>query len=206
MVLEFHRTFGSKINDKPTLDIAEDLHKLRIDLIEEEFKEYKDAIAEKDLIEVADALGDLAYVIYGAAVTYGIDLDAVIAEIHRSNMTKLGTDGKPIYRSDGKVMKGPNYEPPNIEKIIYNPVQLTINNDSALTLNTFLGYKSEDLISAQQYSIYNTSEHIRYCVIHGEVPLSEVFVPDTHHDNLEYCAFCYCSWFATAFPVSKQKE
>jgi predicted HAD superfamily Cof-like phosphohydrolase len=99
------------------LDVPE--RKLRFDLIEEEFNELREALEADDIVEVADALGDIAYVVYGAAKTFGIPLDEVVDEIHRSNMSKLGEDGKPIYReSDRKVLKGENYFPPNIKAIL----------------------------------------------------------------------------------------
>ena len=138
MVLEFHKTFGAKIGESPSLDVSETSHELRINLIEEEFSEYKKAIEEKDLIEVADALADLAYVIYGAAITYGIDLDAVIKEVHRSNMSKLDENSKPIYRADGKIMKGPNYSPPCIEKALFKePVGITFTNENIIKVDNY---------------------------------------------------------------------
>lgn len=119
-VTEFHRVFagasGAHISETPTLAPA--TQRLRVDLIREELKEYEEALEAGDIIAVADALADLAYVIYGAALTHGLPLDALIAEVHRSNMTKLGADGKPIYRSDGKVLKGPNYSPPDIAAVL----------------------------------------------------------------------------------------
>jgi len=132
MVREFHETYDCPIADEPTTGPAE-LALLRYDLIHEELAEFWRAIGqpivygrgdvrrvdEADLVEIADALGDIVYVAYGAALAFGIDLDAVLAEIHRSNMSKLGTDGKPIYRADGKVLKGPNYSPPNLAPIVH---------------------------------------------------------------------------------------
>ncbi len=113
---EFRIAFNLPAGERPEL-LTDDRAELNDDLIAEEFDELQSAWAAGDLVEVADALGDLAYVVYGAAIEYGIDLDRVIREIHRSNMTKLGEDGKPIYRSDGKVMKGPNYSPPDLSFI-----------------------------------------------------------------------------------------
>lgn len=110
-VLEFHETYGCAIN----VGLGDPaLRNLRWELISEEANELYEAIQNVDEVEVADALGDLIYVIYGTAISFGIDLDAVVAEIHRSNMSKLGEDGKPIYREDGKVLKGPNYFKPDI--------------------------------------------------------------------------------------------
>ena len=107
-VKEFHTVFGQDAPDTPGFP-AKDVIKLRIELIREEFQELKDAIKDKDLVEVADALTDILYVTYGAGIAFGIDLDACLAEVHRSNMTKLGKDGKPVHREDGKIIKGPHY-------------------------------------------------------------------------------------------------
>lgn len=116
-VEEFHKVFGHPIADKPTL-ASDDRTALRIELIREELEELKQAIANDDIVGIADALGDLEYVINGAALEFGIDLPKVVEEIHRSNMTKLGSDGKPIYREDGKILKGEAYEPPNLQKAL----------------------------------------------------------------------------------------
>jgi predicted HAD superfamily Cof-like phosphohydrolase len=118
MVTQFHLLYGAHIEEKPTLDIPESLVLMRVALIQEEFKELLEAIAEKDLIEFADALADMVYVIYGFAVTTGVNLDRVLAEVHRSNLSKLGEDGEPIYREDGKVLKGPNWRPPDIKEVL----------------------------------------------------------------------------------------
>ena len=91
---------------------------LRLDLIEEEVQELRDGLGKGSLLEVADALTDILYVVYGAGHSFGIDLDDCFNEVHRSNMTKLGEDGRPMYRDDGKVMKGPNYETPNLEQFL----------------------------------------------------------------------------------------
>jgi predicted HAD superfamily Cof-like phosphohydrolase len=117
-VRQFHETFGVPIGTRPALsDAATNL--LRLKLIGEEYDELILAIEAGDIIATADALGDLSYVTYGAALTWGIPLDAVITEIHRSNMTKLGLDGKPIFRADGKILKGPNFEPPDLRRVIF---------------------------------------------------------------------------------------
>jgi len=116
-VKEFHETYGLPVLDTPTL--VPDRHKLRLALIVEEAEELAEAMDENDLVGIADALGDLAYVVIGAALEFGIPLEEVVDEIHLSNMSKLGAGGKPIYReSDGKVLKGPNYSPPNIAKVL----------------------------------------------------------------------------------------
>lgn len=117
MVKEFHRTFGQCRAIDPMFP-DEDITDLRIELIEEEFDELKAAVFDKNMTEVADALTDLAYVIYGMADIYGIDLDACFREVHRSNMSKLGEDGQPIKRSDGKFLKGPNYSPPDLKTVL----------------------------------------------------------------------------------------
>jgi predicted HAD superfamily Cof-like phosphohydrolase len=116
-VKEFMDTFGQNVRTKPEFPDNDTIH-LRIDLIEEELDELTVAIAEQDIVGVADALTDLLYVIYGAGHTFGIDLDKTFAEVHRSNMSKLGEDGKPIYREDGKILKGKNYTPPDLTFIL----------------------------------------------------------------------------------------
>ena len=118
MVREFHRAFGLPHRDRATWVPIRVLHDLRIDLLREEFEEYLAGEAAGDLVAVSDALADMVYVAYGTAVTYGIDLDAVLAEVHRSNMSKLGPDGRPVLRADGKVLKGPGYEPPDIAHVL----------------------------------------------------------------------------------------
>jgi predicted HAD superfamily Cof-like phosphohydrolase len=94
--------------------------KLRLDLIKEEYEELEEAVATRDVVEMADALGDIIYVVCGFAVELGIDLKAVVNEIHASNFTKLAEDGSVIKREDGKVLKGPNYLPPNIRAVLEN--------------------------------------------------------------------------------------
>lgn len=116
-VKEFMQKFGQTVRTKPEFPDNDTVH-LRVDLIEEELKELAEAIAERNIVEVADALTDILYVVYGAGHTFGIDLDKTFAEVHRSNMSKLGEDGKPIYREDGKILKGPNYTPPDLTFIL----------------------------------------------------------------------------------------
>lgn len=120
MVTEFHERFGVPIY-KSLYWPSEERMKLRLELIREEYQdELLPAVEQQDFIEIADALGDMVYVIYGMAIELGINLDACVTEIHRSNMSKLGEDGLPIYReSDNKVLKGPNYSPPDIKSIIF---------------------------------------------------------------------------------------
>ena len=93
---------------------------LRYALIEEELHELREALDDKNIVEVADALTDLLYVVYGAGHSFGISLDKCFEEVHNSNMSKLGADGMPIYREDGKVLKGPNYWKPDLKKVIYD--------------------------------------------------------------------------------------
>lgn len=122
LVREFMETFGHPVLDEATLIADKGWEDMRVRLIDEELQELKDALRNRDLVAVADALGDLEYVVNGAAIGMGIDLPAVVKEIHRSNMTKLGEDGNPIYREDGKVLKGPGYEPPSLEPILFPDV------------------------------------------------------------------------------------
>ena len=116
-VKTFMNTYGQDVKEKPDFPDSK-IVKLRIDLIEEELNELKEAINNNDIIEVADALTDILYVTYGAGHSFGVDLDSCFNEVQNSNMSKLGDDGKPIYNESGKVMKGPNYFKPNIKKII----------------------------------------------------------------------------------------
>ena len=110
----FMKTFGQEVKNKPDFP-EEKIKELRYDLIKEELEELKNAMETNDLKEVADALTDILYVTYGAGHSYGIDLDKCFAEVQKSNMSKLGTDGKPIYNEKGKVMKGPNFFEPNLK-------------------------------------------------------------------------------------------
>ena len=116
-VKEFMTSFGQEVKNKAEFP-NEKIVELRKKLIDEEFNELKDAINENDLIEVADALTDILVVTYGAGVAFGIDLDKCFKEVHRSNMSKLSEDGKPIYNEFGKVMKGPNYFKPNLKQYL----------------------------------------------------------------------------------------
>jgi predicted HAD superfamily Cof-like phosphohydrolase len=120
-VQEFHEAFGLGVQQKPIANLDENKLKLRFDLMAEENEEYLEAAKNNDIVEVADALGDLLYILCGTILEHGMQhkIEAVFNEIQRSNMSKLGADGKPIYREDGKVMKGPNYFKPNISDIIY---------------------------------------------------------------------------------------
>ena len=113
----FMETFGQEVKTKPEFPNAETTN-LRLELISEELNELYDAMEAKDIVGVADALTDILYVTYGAGHAFGVDLDKCFKEVQRSNMSKLGQDGKPIYREDGKVMKGENYSPPDLKKYL----------------------------------------------------------------------------------------
>ena len=113
----FMKTFGQEVKDKPSFS-TDKINKLRIDLIKEELDELSQAMKNKDLLEVADALTDILYVTYGAGHAFGINLDKCFDEVQNSNMSKLNEDGKPIYNESGKVMKGPNYFKPDLSKFI----------------------------------------------------------------------------------------
>ena len=113
----FMKTFGQEVKDKPSFS-SDKINKLRIDLIKEELNELTDAMKNKDLLEVADALTDILYVTYGAGHAFGIDLDKCFEEVQNSNMSKLDENQKPIYNDAGKVMKGPNYFKPDLTKFV----------------------------------------------------------------------------------------
>ena len=114
---DFMEAFGQEVLDVPTWpDFS--TRELRLELIREEYEELEEAIENRDMTGVADALTDLLYVIYGAGHAFGIDLDACYTEVHSSNMSKLGEDGRPLKREDGKVLKGPNFFEPELEMIL----------------------------------------------------------------------------------------
>ena len=113
----FMKTFGQEVKNKPSFS-TDKINKLRLDLIKEELSELTDAMNNKDLLEVADALTDILYVTYGAGHAFGIDLDKCFDEVQNSNMSKLDENGKPIYNKNGKVMKGPNYFKPDLSKFV----------------------------------------------------------------------------------------
>ena len=116
-VKQFMQTFGQEVKTKASFS-DEKTNQLRLDLISEELEELKNAMASKDLLEVADALTDILYVTYGAGHAFGINLDKCFDEVQNSNMSKLGSDGKPIYNESGKVMKGPDYFKPDLYKFL----------------------------------------------------------------------------------------
>ncbi|MGJ8666582.1 MAG: hypothetical protein ACSHW7_09470 [Patiriisocius sp.] len=119
-VHKFHSAFGLGIKNTPTADLSAKKNLLRYELMREENEEYLEAANNNDLVEVADALGDMLYILCGTIIEHGMQdkIVEVFNEIQRSNMSKLGADGKPIYREDGKVLKGPNYFKPNIAEIL----------------------------------------------------------------------------------------
>lgn len=123
-VAEFHAAFNLPRRTQPSIDVEKSLEALRISLLEEEVGELVTATRARDLTGIADALADITYVVYGTALTYGIDLDSVLGEVHRSNMSKLDHDGKPIIRADGKVLKSERYSPPNVAAVLRHQVAL----------------------------------------------------------------------------------
>jgi len=119
-VQAFHTAFGLGYSQTPLATLGVDKNNLRFRLMDEENIEYLEAAMAGDLVEVADALGDMLYILCGTIIEHGLQdkIEAVFAEIQRSNMSKLGVDGQPIYREDGKVMKGPNYSPPDLARVL----------------------------------------------------------------------------------------
>jgi len=116
-VKTFMETFGQEVKTKPSFS-TDKINSLRYELIKEELEELKEAMENKNFLEVADALTDILYVTYGAGHAFGIDLDKCFEEVQSSNMSKLGEDGKPIYNESGKVMKGPKYFKPDLTKFV----------------------------------------------------------------------------------------
>ena len=119
-VAKFHQTFGLGISHEPMADLGTEKNSLRFRLMDEENREYLQAAEDDNLVEVADALGDMLYILCGTILEHGMQykIEEVFNEIQRSNMSKLGEDGKPVYREDGKVLKGPNYFKPDIASIL----------------------------------------------------------------------------------------
>jgi predicted HAD superfamily Cof-like phosphohydrolase len=126
-VAEFHGAFNLPMQQLPSTEIDYALARLRVALLEEEVSEFVTASGKSDLIGITDALADIVYVVYGTALTYGIDLDSALQEVHRSNMSKLGSDGAPLIRRDGKVLKSEHYFPPDIAAVLsrQGPLSLT---------------------------------------------------------------------------------
>ncbi|MQA87594.1 MAG: nucleotide pyrophosphohydrolase [Streptosporangiales bacterium] len=122
LVCEFHAASGEEVPATPQRNVPLAQRNLRQQILEEEVQELREAVVAADLVGIADALADIVYVACGTAITYGIPFDAVFAEVHRSNMTKIGPDG-PTFRADGKIMKGPHFEPPDIESRLFDGVR-----------------------------------------------------------------------------------
>ena len=126
-VLAFHLAFGLPRQAMPNVDeVTRELADLRVRLQREETEELAEAAERRDLVAIADALADLVYVAYGSAITYGIDLDAVLSEVHRSNMSKLDADGRPLLREDGKVLKSRWYSPPDVQGVLTQQLPLPL--------------------------------------------------------------------------------
>lgn len=119
-VTKFHESYGLGIEHTPKANLPKNISELRFNLMKEENEEYLQAAQDEDLIEIGDALGDMLYILCGTIIAHGFQdkIESIFDEIQRSNMSKLGADGKPIYRKDGKVMKGPNYFKPDLKKIL----------------------------------------------------------------------------------------
>ena len=117
-VTKFHKAFGIGLEFKPNANLPSEITELRYKLMKEENEEYLEAVKSNDLIEIADALGDMLYILCGTIIEHGMQdiIEPIFDEIQKSNMSKLGLDGNPIYRDDGKVLKGPNYVKPNFDK------------------------------------------------------------------------------------------
>jgi predicted HAD superfamily Cof-like phosphohydrolase len=117
-VQTFHEAFGLTVNHLPTSDLGASIHELRFNLMKEENEEYLEAVKNNDIVEIADALGDMLYILCGTIVSHGLQskMEQVFNEIQQSNMSKLDENGKPIYREDGKVLKGPNYFKPDLKQ------------------------------------------------------------------------------------------
>ncbi len=168
-VREFMKAFGQEVKSKPDWP-KEDTMELRIDLIEEELEELKDAIINGDgtLVDVADALSDLLYVVYGAGHSFGIDLNRCFAEVHRSNMSKLGDDGLPFYREDGKVLKGPNFSEPDLERVMYesdDEDETESKSWQQLFMEEQLGYYNEE------HETTYTFEEYYDAVVNGKIEI-----------------------------------
>jgi predicted HAD superfamily Cof-like phosphohydrolase len=126
-VAAFHAAFDLPRQPLPCVNVSAELAQLRVDLLVEEVGEFADATRDQDIVAMADALGDIVYVAYGAAITYGIDLDAVLAEIHRSNMSKLDANGRPVLRADGKVLKSSRYRRPDVKSVLAEQLELPLD-------------------------------------------------------------------------------
>jgi predicted HAD superfamily Cof-like phosphohydrolase len=125
-VMAFHTAFDLPRQGMPSMKVDEEIANLRVSLLVEEVGEFVTATRSGDLVGIADALADVVYVAYGAAVTYGIDLDSVVAEVHRANMSKLDAAGLPVLRADGKVLKSDRYRPPNVSGVLHQQLPLPL--------------------------------------------------------------------------------
>ena len=157
-VRKFMKAFGQEVKSKPEWP-NEDTMELRIDLIEEELEEFKDAILSADgtLVDVADALSDLLYVVYGAGHSFGIDLDKCFSEVHRSNMSKLDDDGLPFYREDGKVLKGPNFSEPNLTSVLFDAAFSSEQDEDTEKRKSW-----QQLFMEEQLGYYNEEHETSY--------------------------------------------
>lgn len=131
-VLDFHEAFDLPREPLPSAQVGDVLAQLRVRLLREEVEEFADATERRDIIAIADALADVVYVAYGSAITYGIDLDAVVREVHHSNMSKLDEAGRPVLREDGKVLKSSRYRPPDVRAVLEGQLPL-FDRDVAMT-------------------------------------------------------------------------
>lgn len=131
LVNEFHERFALPRSSAPTIDVPPALANLRNNLLREEARELIEACDAGDLTAIADGIADVLYVVYGTAVTYGLDADALLREVHRSNMSKLDANGQALHREDGKILKGPNYSPPQLDLVIASMSQGTGHAPSA---------------------------------------------------------------------------
>ena len=137
-LVEFHRVFGAHVENTPTVDLPDEVIALRVSLVQEELNEYRHAAEAHDLVEVADALSDLMYVVLGTYVSHGLqDLaEALFAEVHRSNMSKLDANGQVIYRADGKVLKSDRWSPPDLGSVLAEEeAARSANRDERRTTN-----------------------------------------------------------------------
>lgn len=150
-IIAFHELFGLPRQSLPDAHLDADLARLRVDLLVEEVGELADATREQDVVAVADALGDVVYAAYGAAITYGIDLDAVLLEVHRANMSKLDADGRPAFDRNGKVAKSPEYRPPDVAGVLAVQRPLPVEgNRSKRSVRGCKWYMSTSVVTASR--------------------------------------------------------
>lgn len=162
LVEEFHRKFDLTVNNRPSWPSDDDAQ-LRSKLIEEEFEELKAALSEKNIVEVADALGDLVYVIYGAAATFGIDLDLIVDEIHRSNMSKVWPDGSVQKNEYGKVVKPSSYSPAELPPILDRMTQRAIEKEKKEAL------RQEELKNCEHLYVLEDKFGRLQCAVCGKI-------------------------------------